>query len=63
MASRLRVRGWHPKTLPGAQTYAGERCPLVTRVGDAARPELGRALRRLVLAKVQVLAHPLQKVL
>ena len=50
------------RPLPGAQTYAGERCPLVTRVGDAARPELGRALRRLVLAKVQALAHPLQKV-
>ena len=32
---------------PGAQTYAGKRCPLVTRVEDATPPELGEALWRL----------------
>lgn len=38
---------------PGAQTYAGERCPLVTRVEDAVPPELRGALWRLVHAKVK----------
>lgn len=39
---------------PGSQTYAGERCPLATKTGDAARPGPGEPLRLPVPAKAGV---------